>query len=359
MCPVQWTTDVLVRRDGRSCHITLNRPKAINALTLEMVRAVASALDEAEVDESVSTVLIDGAGDRGLCAGGDIRAFYDAALRGDLSPLTFWREQYQLNRRIARYCKPIVAVMDGTVLGGGVGISAHASHRIVTERSRVGMPEVAIGFVPDVGGTWLLPRAPGEVGTHMALTTDLLGPADAIHSGFADHYLPTESLPQLIDALSGQDVDEALDSVLSPEIQPAQGDLAAARSWIDVAYSSNSVEDIIDRLRATDLAAGAHAAEQILAKSPTALAVTLRALRHGRELTTLESCLEAEFRIARTFLLEVPDFIEGIRAVVVDKDRRPRWNPHRLADVSSSVVDHCFTIHADDLDLHDIGKQTH
>ncbi len=203
------TADVLLRTEGRAGFVTLNRPRALNALTHAMVLAVDEALTAWEHDPAVETVVIDGAGERGLCAGGDIRAIHDDARAGGTASAAFWRDEYRLNARIARYPKPYVALMDGIVMGGGVGISAHGSHRVVTERSRVAMPETGIGFVPDVGGTYLLGRAPGELGTHLALTGTPVGAADAILAGLADRYVPAAGLPALADDLTRLPAGEA------------------------------------------------------------------------------------------------------------------------------------------------------
>lgn len=202
---------VLLRIDGRAAHIVLNRPKALNALNHAMVLRIDEALTAWEHDPAVETVVLTGAGERGLCAGGDIRAVHDDARDGDgTASAAFWRDEYRLNARIARYPKPYVAVMDGIVMGGGVGVSAHGSVRIVTERSRVAMPETGIGFVPDVGGTYLLALAPGELGTHLALTGGQIGAADALLCGLADHSMPSAGLPAFLDDLARMPAREAV-----------------------------------------------------------------------------------------------------------------------------------------------------
>jgi enoyl-CoA hydratase len=335
---------VLATVDSQAGRITLNRPDTLNALTLEMVQLIDAALDRFERDDDVATVVIDGAGERALCAGGDIRSIYQAALAGDPSPRTFWDKEYRLDARIARYSKPIVVVMDGIVMGGGVGIAAHASHRVVTERSVVAMPEVGIGFAPDVGGTWLLSRATGQLGTHVALTTERLGAADAIACGLADHFVSVENLPALFVALRSSEADHAVATTAS---DPPTGRLAASREWIDRCYSADSAEEIVARLRATGDEAS-KAADEIVSKSPTAIKVALRALQQARGLPSLERCLEMEYRISTTFL-DTPDFVEGVRAAVIDKDRSPRWDPARLEEVGD--VDRFFAPRFDDLHL--------
>lgn len=333
---------VLVSSNCMTGRITLNRPSTLNALTLEMVHLIDAALTRFENDDLVETIVIDGAGGRAFCAGGDIRSIYEAAVRGDgLPPRMFWANEYRLNARIAHYPKPIVAIMDGIVMGGGIGISAHASHRVVTERSALAMPEVGIGFAPDVGGTWLLSRAPGEIGTHIALTTERLGASDAIAAGLADHYVVSHDLPQLMSALTSADVDEALDqfSSLAPE-----SDLSQRRSWIDDCYSADEVEEILARLRSCGGDATGAAAE-IDSKSPTSLKVTLRSLRKARGRTTLEQCLEMEYQVSCSFL-DTPDFIEGVRAAIIDKDRTPHWRPSVLEDVGD--IERFFDWHESD-----------
>ncbi|RSN44906.1 3-hydroxyisobutyryl-CoA hydrolase [Amycolatopsis sp. WAC 04197] len=317
--------------------ITLNRPRALNALTQDMVRAIAKHLDRWRDDPGVRAVVVDGAGDRGLCAGGDIRSIYDDARAGGTASLEFWADEYRLNATIARYPKPYVAIMDGLVMGGGVGVSAHGSHRIVTDRSRIAMPEVGIGFVPDVGGTYLLSRAPGELGTHAALTTAQLSGADAIDCGLADHYVPADRLPDLFDTLASHTPGAAIDLIADP---PPPSTLAADRGWIDDCYAADTVEEILDRLRDGGERAIA-AAKEIEGKSPTALKVTLRALRTAATLPDLETVLAQEYRISHRAFASA-EFVEGIRAQVIDKDRSPRWSPPTLAEVGDDLVDGYF-----------------
>jgi enoyl-CoA hydratase len=331
---------VLLHTAGRAARITLNRPRALNALTHAMVRRIDEALTAWEHDPAVETVVITGAGERGLCAGGDIRAIHDDARDGDGSASrAFWRDEYRLNARIARYPKPYLAVMDGIVMGGGVGVSAHGGVRVVTERSQVAMPETGIGFVPDVGGTHLLCRAPGELGTHLALTGARIGAADALLCGLADHYVPSDDLPRLLGSLAELPVGEALAGVVRT---PPQGVLGDRRGWIDTCYAADTVEEIVRRLLAHGDPAAKEAAETLLAKSPTALKVTLASLRRARALGTLEEVLNQEYRVSCA-ALGIPDLVEGIRAQVVDKDRRPRWSPASLTEVTDTDVQRFFT----------------
>ncbi|AIG77230.1 Hypothetical protein AJAP_21860 [Amycolatopsis japonica] len=318
--------------------ITLNRPRALNSLNHGMVLAMLDHLETWRADPGVRAVLIDGAGDRGLCAGGDIRAIYEDARAGGTASLRFWADEYRLNLLISRYPKPYLALMDGLVMGGGVGVSAHGSHRIVTERSRVGMPETGIGFVPDVGGTYLLSRTPGELGTHIALTAGAVSGPDAIHCGLADHFVPSERIPDLLDALTSRPTEDALKSIAEPAPPSA---LAGDAAWIDHCYAAGTVEEILARLHAAGDAA-ATAAKEIEAKSPTALKVTLRALRSAAAMPDLETVLAQEYRIS-AHALSTAEFAEGIRAQIIDKDRAPKWSPATLSEVDDRIVDAYFS----------------
>ncbi|MFG2965242.1 enoyl-CoA hydratase/isomerase family protein [Streptomyces sp. NPDC048288] len=333
-------SDVLLHTAGRAAHLTLNRPRAINALSHAMVLRIAEALTAWEHDPTVGTVVISGAGERGLCAGGDIRAVHDDARDGDgTASAAFWRDEYHLNARIARYPKPYVALMDGIVMGGGVGVSAHGSVRIATERSRIAMPETGIGFVPDVGGTHLLARAPGELGTHLALTGATIGAADALLCGLADHHLPSGALPAFVADLADLPVPEAL----ARHVQQApEGELDGQRAWIDACYGgADTVEEILHRLLAHGDPAAKETAQTLLTRSPTALKVTLEAVRRARRLGSLERVLDQEYRVSCA-TLATHDLVEGIRAQVVDKDRDPHWSPATLAEVSDADVDRFF-----------------
>ncbi|MFF1380030.1 enoyl-CoA hydratase/isomerase family protein [Streptomyces sp. NPDC058308] len=330
---------VLLRRAGRAAHLVLNRPRAINALNHAMIRIIQDALDAWESDEAVATVVLTGAGERGLCAGGDIRSVHDDVRAGRVAQAaSFWHDEYCLNARIARCPKPYVAVMDGIVMGGGVGVSAHGSVRVVTERSRVAMPETGIGFVPDVGGTYLLTRTPGELGTHLALTGSAVGAGDALLCGLADHHVPSGRLEEFTAALADAD---AADVVREFATGAPEGELAAHREWIDHCYAADSVEEIVDRLQASGDRHAKEAAETILSKSPTSLKVTLAALRRARELPSLQAVLEQEYRVSCAALAS-PDLVEGVRAQVVDKDRSPRWSPAELAQVTDADVARFF-----------------
>ncbi|MGW3666648.1 enoyl-CoA hydratase/isomerase family protein [Streptomyces sp. NPDC005141] len=330
---------VLLHTAGRAAHLTLNRPRSLNALNHAMVRRIDQALTAWEHDPAVETVVITGAGERGLCAGGDIRVVHDDARDGDgTASAAFWRDEYHLNARIARYPKPYVAVMDGIVMGGGVGVSAHGSVRVVTERSRIAMPETGIGFVPDVGGTHLLALAPGELGTHLALTGASIGAGDALLCGLADHYVPSSSLRRFVSDLADRSVREALAGHAQP---PPPAELAERREWIDACYAADTAEEIVRRLLAVGEPAAKETAEIILGNSPTVVKVTLAALRRARRLGGLEPVLDQEYRVSCA-ALSAPDLVEGVRARIIDKDRDPHWSPATLGEVTDAEVERFF-----------------
>ena len=330
---------VLVRSEGALGRLTLNRPESLNALNLAMVHALGSALEAWEHDDEIAVVLLDGAGTRGLCAGGDLRFLYDD--RGGHASAVMLAAEYRLDLRVARFPKPYVALMDGLVMGGGVGISAHGSVRVVTDRTRLAMPEVRIGNVPDVGGTHLLARAPGELGTHAALTGARLTGADAIACGLADVLVPAERIPELTAAL-GVTGDPA--TVARFAVDPGPSPLAAARTWIDACYRTDDAIDIVGRLRNDGRTEPADAIE---AASPIAVVLTLQALRDAR-CGTLEHALEREYALLRR-CLRWPDFREGVRAKLIDRDNAPRWDPPTLDGVTDEVLDrHRAALRPDD-----------
>lgn len=326
------TSDILTEVRGRLGTITLNRPRALNALNHGMIAAMADVLAGWRNDTAIDRVLVRGAGDRGLCAGGDIVSLHEDAKNREFgSSESFWRDEYRLNALIAAYPKPYIAFQDGIVLGGGIGISAHGSHRIVTERSKLGLPEVGIGFVPDVGAIWLLSRSPGELGTYLALTAGSVGAADAIAVGLADAYVPSEVLPELATALESEEPDAAIARFAGNAGESA---LLARRESIDASFAADSVPELLAALRAI----GAHeTADMIAQKSPIALSVTLESLRRARHLNTLEDDLIQEYRVSLRSI-RTHDFVEGVRAQVIDKDRTPHWDPVSADDVDSGEI---------------------
>ena len=339
---------ILTDRDGAIGVITLNRPKALNSLTLDMVVAMEDMLDRCENDPAIAAVLVRGAGERGLCAGGDIRMVHDAGRAGDDLGLEFWRREYRMNARIPHYPKPYIVFMDGIVMGGGVGISAHGSHRVVTERLSLAMPETGIGFFPDVGASFLLPRAPGEFGTYLGLTGDVIGPADAILCHLADVCVPAGRLQALHNALSA--LSEAADGsavddvIASFAVDPGPARLDPHRPLIDRCFAHDTIEHIMAALEKEDDPFAAATHERLLKRSPTALKITLKMLRLGRASATLEECINREFAGAAE-ILKLDDFYEGVRAAVIDKDRNPKWRPDSIADVSEEDIARFFDPH--------------
>lgn len=339
---------VLVRTAGGVGRLTLNRPEAINAVDVGMVETILATLRAWRDEPDVQIVLIDGAGERGLCSGGDVRALREGIASGDLASVdAFFLAEYRANALIGAYPKPVVAFMDGVTMGGGIGLSAHASVRVVTERSRLAMPETRLGFTPDVGGSWLLSHAPGRLGEFLALTSWTMGPGDAIHCGFADHLVPSAHLGDLRHALETRaDPGTPNELVLLFDESPEAGPVERARPWIDEAFSAGSVTEIMDRLR--DMGEGegeitpAAALAELERRAPLALEVTLRAVRRARELPGLNASIEQEYHLVSYFVRTQPDMPEGIRAQVVDKDRDPRWNPATLAEVTRRHVDEAF-----------------
>ncbi|MFJ2804816.1 enoyl-CoA hydratase/isomerase family protein [Kitasatospora sp. NPDC087271] len=327
--------EVQVSLDGGAGRIVLNRPRALNSLTHGMITTVHATLAGWAADDRVRTVVLTGAGERGLCAGADLRALHDDAKAGGAGTRAFFRDEYRLNALIAHYPKPYVAVMDGITMGGGIGLSAHGAVRIVTERSTVAMPETRIGLVPDVGGSRLLALAPGELGTHLGLTSASMGPGDALLCGFADHFVPSTRIAALLDALA-ESPDPA--AVVAAHAEPAPGaPLAEQRGWIDACYAADSVAEIVERLLDSGVAEAKEAAELVLGNSPTAVTVTLAALRRARTLPSLEAVLDQEYRVSCA-ALGGHDLVEGIRAQVIDKDRTPHWSPATLAEVGEADV---------------------
>jgi len=337
--------EVLTRVDRNVGLITLNRPKAINSLNQHMVDALSAVLTRWESDDAVHAVVLRGAGERGLCAGGDVVAVYHSARKDGVEVRRFWRDEYLLDGQIGRFRKPYVALMDGIVMGGGVGISAHANTRVVTDTSKIAMPEVGIGFIPDVGGAFLLSRAPGELGLHAALTGAPFSGADAIAMGFADHYVPHSEL----DAFTAAIVADGVESALARHaVEPPPSNLAAQRVWIDECFAGETVQDIVAALRGHGAGPADEAADLIATRSPIAVSVALEAVRRAAKLQTLEDVLVQDYRVSSASALS-HDLVEGIRAQIIDKDRNPRWSPPTLAAVTAADVEAYFAPVDDDL----------
>jgi len=327
--------EVLFERRDRLGVITLNRPKALNALTLGMIREIDPRLRAWAQDPQVQAVVIRGAGHKAFCAGGDVRAVCEAGMRGtDRLTYDFFFEEYRLNRLIHRFGKPYIALIDGIAMGGGLGLSVHGRYRVVSEKTAVAMPEGAIGLFPDIGGSWFLDRCPGKVGVYLGLTGARLKGADILYAGIATHFVPSSDMPALFDALLHTPPEAALQR-FAQDPAPGHATLASHRAAIDRAFGEPSVEAIVAAL-AKEGEWGRHQAAELAKKSPTSLKATLHLVQrhHGQE---IEDCLVGEFRLVQRFMA-VHDFYEGIRAVLIDKDHAPRWKPATLAEVADADI---------------------
>ena len=330
--------EVVIERRGAAGVVVLNRPKALNALTLTMVRLMAAALDAWQDDASVTRVVIGGAGDKAFCAGGDIRRLYDLGRAGDHDQqLTFWREEYQLNERIRTYPKPIVALIDGIVMGGGVGVSINAAHRVAGERFSFAMPEVGIGFFPDVGGTYFLPRLERRAGVYLALTGLRANAGDALAFGLAETFVPSAAFGPLARALEGDDEVGATLALFAAE--PQRSALMAEASALEICFAPESREAILSALEAAErkgLAFAGPARAAMLTKSPTSQALALRQMAIGPRVD-FDEALRIEYRIVSR-VCRGRDFYEGVRAAIIDKDNRPAWS----APPSQAEIDRYF-----------------
>ncbi len=324
---------VIATRVGRIGRLLLNRPKALNALDLPMIRALCAALAGWRDDPAVHAVVIDSASDRAFCAGGDIRAVRAHALAGEADEVErFFAEEYALNAMIAAFPKPYIALIDGICMGGGIGVSVHGQVRVATEHAVFAMPETAIGFFPDIGATYVLPRLPGALGLYLGLTGERMAGADAVHAGLATHFVPRERLPALRAALVADGA-----AAVAPLAAPLPAfSLAAQRPAIDRCFSAGSVPDILGRLAIEDSDWARATLATLGRMSPSALSWSFAAIRRGAGLE-LAAALAAELRLTRAVTRQ-PDFAEGVRAMVVDKDRTPRWAPPTLAQVDAAAI---------------------
>ena len=346
--------DLLFERRGAAGLVTLNRPHALNAVSLAMVRELTRQLAEWETDPTVTRVIVASRDPRAFSAGGDVRALYDLGRAGRFDEaLGYFREEYALNTHIKSYRKPYVALIDGIVMGGGVGISVHGSHRVAGDKFAFAMPEVGIGFFPDVGATWFLPRLPGRLGTYCALTGERLDGADAVVAGIATHRVPSARFPNLIESLC--DADPVEESLAACAQSPARGAAAARRNAITALFEADQVEEILGALDAEGAMQGPNAAfaaetaALMRTKSPTSLKLALAQMRRGATLDFAE-CMRTEFRIVSR-VVRGHDFYEGVRAVIIDKDQAPHWQPASLAAVDPAEVERHFAPVAHELEL--------
>jgi len=346
-------SEILFQRRGAAGVVTLNRPQTLNAVTHGMVRALSEKLAEWSVDPAVSRVIVTAAAERAFSAGGDLRALYELRQAGrESEALTFWRDEYVLNAMIKHYRKPYIAIIDGIVMGGGVGVSVHGSHRVAGDQFQFAMPEVGIGFFPDVGATFFLPRMPSELGTYCALTGARLGAAEAVAAGIATHHVRSARLPDTIAALC---TNVPVDAVLAAFAEPAGVSLIANQSRRDHAFKASRVEDILSALEQAAASADADAewarvtAGSLRTKCPLSLKIALAQMRRGGA-WNFDECMRAEFRIVSRVVYG-HDFYEGIRALIIDKDNVPRWRPSALAEVSEAEVERHFAPLASEFEL--------
>ena len=329
--------DVLFRREGPLGRITLNRPSALNALTYEMCAAMLPQLRLWAGDPAIKALVLDAVPGRAFCAGGDIRAISEMGKKRDGSAEGFFTTEYRLNATIKHFAKPYVSLIDGIVMGGGVGISIHGAYRIISENALFAMPETAIGLYPDVGGTYALPRLPGEIGMYLALTGARIGPADMMYAKVATHFTSVAKFPRIVQRLS--EGGAAGDILTSLTENAGLAPLAQHRAAIDRAFAAPSVEAVLEALQ-REGAWGKETAALLRTRSPTSLKLTFRAMREGKRLD-FDSCMRMEYRLTMR-ALQGHDFYEGVRAAIIDKDQRPRWQPAAIEDVSDAEIARYF-----------------
>ncbi len=329
--------DILLSREGVLGHITLNRPKALNALTHEMCASILGQLREWARDPEVNTVLIDAVPGRAFCAGGDLRAIYESGRKHNGTAPAFFATEYRLNAAVKHFPKPYVALINGIAMGGGVGVSVHGSHRVASENALFAMPETGIGLFPDVGGSYFLPRLPGELGMYLALTGARIGPADMVYAGIATHFIPAAKFAGIAPRLAqGEPVNRVLESIKE---HPGRAPLADQRALIDRVFSTSSVAGVIKGLN-DDGAWGHETASLLAERSPTSLKLTFRQMREGKSLD-FDSCMRMEYRLTNR-ALEGHDFYEGVRVTLFDKGNRPHWQPGALDAVSDDAIARYF-----------------
>lgn len=349
--PVSECPDLVFDRRGALGIVRLDRPKALNALSLPMIEAMTPALDAFADDPDIGAVLIEGAGEKAFCAGGDVRLLYDEgqaagmAVAPDSLRARFFRAEYTLNHRIHTFPKPVVAIMDGITMGGGVGLSRHATVRVATERTMIAMPETGIGLFPDIGGGWFLPRCPGEIGTYLGLTGHRMQAADALFTGFATHVLDSAAVPGAIDALGDLPASamsaDALSAILAlHQTDPGTAPLSLEQATINRLFSADTLPELTSRLQADGTDFARSALQTLGRMSPTSLAVTLRQLRQAASLP-YNRVVTMEYRLSQAAMAH-PDFYEGIRALLVDKDRSPKWNPSAIDAIDDAAIDRHF-----------------
>ncbi|KHA52098.1 enoyl-CoA hydratase/isomerase family protein [Sulfitobacter geojensis] len=328
-------SDIDIRIEGRAGRITLNRPKALNALTYDMCLAMEAAFDRWREDDAVHLIILDAIGERAFCAGGDIADLYQQGIEGNFAyGQKFWADEYRLNHKIFTYPKPVVSFLQGFTMGGGVGVGCHGSHRIVGDSSQIAMPECGIGLVPDVGGSLMLALAPGRLGEYLGITAARMGPADAIFAGFADHYMPELNWPDMI----GQLAQTGDPDVITKAAQTASGGtLDSQLDEINALFAGESLSDILITLRHASSTFAKEALKMITRTSPLSAACTVEMMHRLRgSALSMEKALDLEYRFTYR-ASEHGDFLEGIRAAIIDKDRAPKWQ-YADADVPLAAV---------------------
>jgi enoyl-CoA hydratase/carnithine racemase len=335
--------EILSKIEGHAGVITLSRPKALNALSIPMMREITRLLMDWKDDPRVRVVILQSGGGKAFCAGGDIRSVYEARLKGDKAFLVaIFQEEYLLNFMISLYSKPYISLIDGLALGGGLGISIHGSHRIVTERAMMGMPETGIGFFPDVGASYFLNRCPGKIGTYLGLSGESIAAEDALYAGLATHRIDSSDMPNVYQALGEAHSQDDVDSILQ-DAAGGQRDcfLQTHRDLIDRCFSFPTIEEIIEALQQESTPIAQDWLKGINKKSPTSLKLTLALLRRTKRMP-LKETLALDFSVSQQCVAG-HDFFEGIRAVLIDKDHNPCWEPRRLSDVTPEMTQKYFT----------------
>jgi len=327
-------SDINIRKSGQVGRITFTRPKALNAMSYDMCIAIEDALDAWSTDDAVKMILLDAEGDKAFCAGGDIAELYDTGTKGDFAyGQKFWADEYRMNAKMFEFPKPVASFMQGFTMGGGVGVGCHASHRIVGESSQIAMPECGIGLVPDVGGSLILARAPGRLGEYLGLTAARLNAADAIYAGFADYFVPQDKWPALIAKLEETGEWENIDMAAT---KPDQGPLAGQQADIDATFAGETLNDVLNALKYAGTDFAADALKKLGRNSPIAMGAALEIIHRVRSLDDIRHALDQEYRF--TFrAMEHGDFLEGIRAQIIDKDRNPQWK-YTLEDIPAGII---------------------
>ena len=328
--------DIICQKQGPLGRITLNRPQNLNALSHKMALEIERFLRECARDDAITAVLVDAKEDKAFCAGGDLLPFYEQKAKGDfVSGQTFWQDEYRLNDLIDRFSKPYIVIMKGFVMGGGVGIAVHGSHRIVTDTTKLSLPECSIGLIPDIGSNYYLAKAPHHLGEFIGLSGHRLNAADAIYSGMADIYVPSENIPNLVEKL----IETGNADIISEFSEPTEpSKLTGIATDIDTVFGQDDLSTIIKTALSSDNEIIQKTGELIARNSPLALQVAITTLRNIRQNLSVRAALVAEYRFTSR-VVEHGDFVEGIRAAIVDKDKSPKWNYANINDVPEHIVD--------------------